>query len=529
MEFIAYISSHLVKCIVLTMWQVVLLSLLGVATSSSPAWDGTTKLIITTTNDRPSSFFCGSADVYSSFQDQFEFRLVAANPINGGCDSADEKPHMINGSAVTNNGVFFQRRNCTFADLSALSESYGAVAVIIGNRNGTNVVAPFANESKIPVVMVPEDFRGSFPFEDSSAKIMLQKVFVDEGSRFLPVVIILMATFCVVAGSIWATEGERRAPKYEPLNGGGYEDDNNREENNSEEKSPINGRWIVMFLCFASVFLVLLYFFFDYLVYLLFGVFALFGALGIFVIIVAWTPESFFQPEIKLPFIGATTPYTVAVTVFSLSLGAWWIFARNTWYGWILQDTLGVCFLITAISQLKVPNLKLATVFLAALLVYDVFFVFITPLFTHDGSSVMVHAATGNPDADGCFDKMLPFLLKIPRSQGKECMPCPRDMALGFGDIVLPSLLVSFCMRFDYRTSNMDKPYFVQRHVYGVAATLAYIAGLIAAFVALTLSQMAQPALLYLSPITCGTIWTLAKFRGDLGDMLRGFESEHRE
>jgi hypothetical protein len=34
----------------------------------------------------------------------------------------------------------------------------------------------------------------------------------------------------------------------------------------------------------------------------------------------------------------------------------------------VLQDVIGVAFMISAISSLKLPNLKLATIFLAALL-----------------------------------------------------------------------------------------------------------------------------------------------------------------
>ena len=44
---------------------------------------------------------------------------------------------------------------------------------------------------------------------------------------------------------------------------------------------------------------------------------------------------------------------------------------------------------------------------------------------------------------------MLPFLLRVPRhTTPDECL-CPSQSALGFGDIVLPALLVAFAMRFD--------------------------------------------------------------------------------
>lgn len=76
--------------------------------------------------------------------------------------------------------------------------------------------------------------------------------------------------------------------------------------------------------------------------------------------------------------------------ILSLGLGVFWAVQRASSYAWIIQNILSVAFLVTATSSLKVPNLKLITVFLAALLVYDVFFVFITPFLTKDGSSIMV-------------------------------------------------------------------------------------------------------------------------------------------
>ena len=64
-------------------------------------------------------------------------------------------------------------------------------------------------------------------------------------------------------------------------------------------------------------------------------------------------------------------------------------------YAWALQDFLGICFCISLIKLIKLPNLKISTILLIALLIYDIFFVFITPLFSARGKSVMVEVATG--------------------------------------------------------------------------------------------------------------------------------------
>lgn len=63
-------------------------------------------------------------------------------------------------------------------------------------------------------------------------------------------------------------------------------------------------------------------------------------------------------------------------------------------YAWVLQDILGICFCISLIKNIRLPNLKVCTILLLLLLIYDIFFVFITPLFSA-GKSVMVQVATG--------------------------------------------------------------------------------------------------------------------------------------
>ena len=63
-------------------------------------------------------------------------------------------------------------------------------------------------------------------------------------------------------------------------------------------------------------------------------------------------------------------------------------------YAWVLQDILGISFSISLIRNIRLPNLKVCTMLLVLLLIYDIFFVFITPLFSA-GKSIMVEVATG--------------------------------------------------------------------------------------------------------------------------------------
>merc|ERR1719295_717851 len=81
---------------------------------------------------------------------------------------------------------------------------------------------------------------------------------------------------------------------------------------------------------------------------------------------------------------------------------------RINLYPWILQDFLGIMFSINMLKVLRLPSLRICTILLSALFFYDIFFVFITPLFM-SGKSVMVEVATGHSS-----DEQLPMVLRVP-------------------------------------------------------------------------------------------------------------------
>lgn len=99
---------------------------------------------------------------------------------------------------------------------------------------------------------------------------------------------------------------------------------------------------------------------------------------------------------------------------------SWFVFRKEDW-SWILQvlrflqfqldtielflqDFLGIMFSINMLKVLRLPSLRICTILLSALFFYDIFFVFITPLFM-SGKSVMVEVATGHSS-----DEQLPMV-----------------------------------------------------------------------------------------------------------------------
>merc|ERR1712055_815812 len=190
---------------------------------------------------------------------------------------------------------------------------------------------------------------------------------------------------------------------------------------------------------------------------------------------------------------------------------SWFVFRKEDW-SWILQDILGIMFSINMLKVLRLPSLRICTVLLSALFFYDIFFVFITPLFMEGGKSVMVEVATGHSS-----DEQLPMVLRVPHLSTDPSRVCYVNTysLLGFGDILVPGLLLSFAHSYDLLAG-------IKYKLYWIITSVAYILGLVATFISLFLMNSAQPALLYLVPFTLIPTIIVAWLRGALPAMWEG-------
>lgn len=168
----------------------------------------------------------------------------------------------------------------------------------------------------------------------------------------------------------------------------------------------------------------------------------------------------------------------------------------------------------TSPSAARCPPTQVASILLPLAFLYDVWWVFIQPLFT-GGSSVMIVVATGG-------EEQLPMLLEVPR---RALGSNTAYSMLGFGDVVLPGLLAVFAARFDAATGlGLSRGFFVP-------VAVGYAVGLLLTWGALVFSifgDQGQPALLYLVPCTLGVISLLAWWRGQFWE-LWGCTIEERE
>jgi len=202
-------------------------------------------------------------------------------------------------------------------------------------------------------------------------------------------------------------------------------------------------------------------------------------------------------PTLKRKVAGIEIAMLISGTAGVANSVAWYCLRKGR-YAWPFQNMIGICFLCFFQRSIHLPNIKLAASLLSLMFLFDIFWVFVSPLFF--SSSVMVAVAMG-----GGSGEVAPMLLRIPAFND----PLGSDRMLGYGDIAIPGLLVSMLRRFDIlHDRRWNTGYFT-------LALIGYGVGLCCALVALYLMQMGQPALLYLVPGTLGTSALLSYRRGE--------------
>ena len=378
-----------------------------------------------------------------------------------GLDIVENKFGYINGSSHIG--------NCSIAERAKRLEAYRAQGLIsdriISNKyNGSDynlsieVITLVEMNAKKRILKFNESYpEGSFYFYSYDG---------GDDKSFDPslVVILLMAVGTVILGSFWSGHAknklrikkemesnvenrEEEGDHVQPQDGSGGPD-----EELSVQISPL----LVLFfvLCMCSM-LVLLYFFFNQLVYVIMTMFCVASSLAMYsclepVVMASYKVTGL--PVVRLPrcnlflCVLQLELRQFLLLAASISTSAVWFVYRKSDWSWILQDILGIMFSINMLKVLRLPSLKICTILLSALFFYDIFFVFITPLFMEGGKSVMVEVATGHSS-----DEQLPMVLRVPhlsRDPSRVCYVHTYSL-LGFGDILVPGLLLSFAHSYD--------------------------------------------------------------------------------
>lgn len=140
--------------------------------------------------------------------------------------------------------------------------------------------------------------------------------------------------------------------------------------------------------------------------------------------------------------------FTMAITVVCI-----WVMTGH----WLLMDAMGIALCVAFIAFVRLPSLKVSTLLLTGLLIYDVFWVFFSSYIF--STNVMVKVATRpaeNPVGLVARKLNLSGIVREPPKlnlPGKLVFPSMHNSGhfsmLGLGDIVMPGLLLCFVLRYD--------------------------------------------------------------------------------
>ena len=255
------------------------------------------------------------------------------------------------------------------------------------------------------------------------------------------------------------------------------------------------------------------------------------------------------------------------ITSFLLAIGALLYFNLID-KPWWLTNLLGFSFAYSSLQIMSPTTSWTGTLILGALFLYDIYFVFFTPL--------MVTVATR-------LD--IPAKLVFPRPSRPTEDPTEKALfMLGLGDIILPGMMIGFALRFDlylfYLRSQTRRTINNFKHVedgandstserandsevvkakwhpatggwgerlwnsktdilrskrfrgvvfpktYFRASLIGYFLAMICTLAIMDIYGQAQPALLYLVPGVLGSLWGTALIRGDIKTLWAFDESE---
>ncbi|GMF65495.1 unnamed protein product [Phytophthora lilii] len=281
-------------------------------------------------------------------------------------------------------------------------------------------------------------------------------------------------------------------------------------ENMEDDRLELSSRHAIYFLVGASCLLVLLYY--VHLALMLSVLFAIGSSAALAHVFTLPVVARMASPTSSN--LQALLLFLVTLTAPALALC--WFLARTQPWIWPIQDLMAMTVCVVFIDIVRLPNLRVATSLLTAAFLYDVFFVYISPLIF--GSNVMVDVASGGGSTSlgsGATEggeergtvatlQPTPMVLSVPLTfsvYGGEAL-------LGLGDIIIPGLLIAFCLRYDYSCGQLlSRGYFC-------VSVGAYAVGLMAANVmAIALRNVVagQPALMYVVPTMLGAVLGVAK------------------
>ncbi|KAF3328089.1 signal peptide peptidase-like 2 isoform X3 [Carex littledalei] len=411
--------------------------------------------------------------------DAVKRQILIANPLNS-CAK-------MSSLEETNAIVLATRGECTFLEKAKIAQSSGAAGLLLVNTDeDLEEMVCSANDTasdvKIPVVMISSSV-GSKIIDSLQKKARVDVLLYTPNKPILDMGILILWIMAV-----------------------GCTDD--PEDDDDDGVFEIKAYGAIVFVVVASLGLIILFFFMSaailWVVVVLFAIAAIEGMHFVVVTLITRVFKGC-ERKVKVPLIGEQLILSFIMVPICIFVSVWWAIHQDSPSAFVGQDFMGICLLITVLQLAQLPNVMVAAALLGMAFCYDIFWVFISPLFFE--KSVMITVAKGNNNSGG---PAIPMVLKMPRYLDAWY---GYDM-IGFGDILLPGLLVAFSFRYDQiRNKGWSDGYFLW-------LSIGYACGLTLTYVALyVMNGHGQPALLYLVPCTLGLILILGAKRRELKDL----------
>ena len=253
-----------------------------------------------------------------------------------------------------------------------------------------------------------------------------------------------------------------------------------RQSKKKDETQEMTTENIPLILIFSSIFLILIYKFPKLTISLLRFIFLISLITSSGEIINDWI------------YYITKSKYSSAISfILSLLNTMNWFFTKNS----LALNTSSIFLCIYGIITLKVNKLQTILIISITFLLYDVWWVFLSPIFF--GKSVMIETAVRAVPS-------LPLAISTPQ----KWKPGPK--MLGNGDIFLPGIMLNFFIRYDMKHQSSST------FLFGI---IGYGIGLIMAFLSSYITKSGQPALLYLNPMVVLMTFSTAYFQGNLSNM----------
>lgn len=306
-----------------------------------------------------------------------------------------------------------------------------------------------------------------------------------------------MASITILFGAFLSLSDRRKLyhPKSEIDSEGG------QEITGANEGLEITEMSAAYFVVFASLVLLVIFFTMQHWVFVVikfvFCFAAVQGLYALFFAIFVTMFKAMLQDVVDLPFLGQVHVLSIPSIFCSIATVITWVVNQERSWAWMLQDMMGMSFLVNVLRLVNLPNLKVGALLLVGAMCYDIFWVYIQPhLFGNE--SVMVKVAKVRSGTDFSFTQesnlscdlsassvlllsasvsffcvlffshnklrpsffiqggekheSLPMLFLFPRLRGNV-----GDFSmLGYGDIILPGLLIVHNHLFDNRCADFN-------------------------------------------------------------------------